>query len=569
MAAPIFIAVNQTGSPVVLKQLALTVPAAGQVTLSNYNTSSQIQDDEQLKTLISEGVLLLNDGTNALSMAQSLSYCSAGASPVDLGYYVAASASSGVITGGEVTSTGGAGISVAAGTGLCVRGDPYYDAVKVSWNTTPFPLGNGYYYVYYDLSAGALVATPVARVAEDIQLAQARVDSSVLRFLHKTRTPIYRPSKILDEYLIGTRKTALVSGVQASAGSAGRKFQISFGSYYRSLDEIAFAGTGGDATFSCFYGANGATEVPSQTQVDITNYDNAGTLTSMTAGYWRADSVLVTSDGRISVIYGTAQYATEALAEKASFASIPGMMNSTACTVALLLVQQGNAITKFVDARPVVTTNVAGTSGVTAHSALTGLGADDHAQYLLASGGRAMSGNLDMGGQNVTNVNLLDGVDIPAHVGAGGAAHAAVTTGVNGFMAAADKAKLDLIAAQVGITHTAESDTTITTSSASDVEMTSMSLTIPAGIYLVSFSGDLDHSASNATINTSIWGNGVKYAYSERLWRRGAGQGTVAGGFMCMAYINLTSGQTIKGYWRTSAATATNYRRQLYATKIG
>lgn len=53
--------------------------------------------------------------------------------------------------------------------------------------------------------------------------------------------------------------------------------------------------------------------------------------------------------------------------------------------------------------------------GAVSHSSLTNLTADDHLQYLPRSGVRAMTGNLDMGGQSVTNVNLVDGVDVSAH----------------------------------------------------------------------------------------------------------------------------------------------------------
>ena len=49
------------------------------------------------------------------------------------------------------------------------------------------------------------------------------------------------------------------------------------------------------------------------------------------------------------------------------------------------------------------------------HGGLSGLGDDDHTQYLLVSGTRPMGGNLDMGGFSVTNVNLVDGVDVSAH----------------------------------------------------------------------------------------------------------------------------------------------------------
>jgi hypothetical protein len=42
--------------------------------------------------------------------------------------------------------------------------------------------------------------------------------------------------------------------------------------------------------------------------------------------------------------------------------------------------------------------------GVTDHGALTGLGDDDHPQYLLANGTRALSGNLSAGNNRITNL---------------------------------------------------------------------------------------------------------------------------------------------------------------------
>lgn len=59
---------------------------------------------------------------------------------------------------------------------------------------------------------------------------------------------------------------------------------------------------------------------------------------------------------------------------------------------------------------------VAGGGGVSDHGALTGLGDDDHPQYLLADGSRALTGDLDLGSNNIVNVGAVDGVDISAHV---------------------------------------------------------------------------------------------------------------------------------------------------------
>ena len=46
--------------------------------------------------------------------------------------------------------------------------------------------------------------------------------------------------------------------------------------------------------------------------------------------------------------------------------------------------------------------------GVSNHGSLTGLSADDHKQYLLISGSRAMSGNLSLGGNDIGSVGALD-----------------------------------------------------------------------------------------------------------------------------------------------------------------
>jgi len=54
------------------------------------------------------------------------------------------------------------------------------------------------------------------------------------------------------------------------------------------------------------------------------------------------------------------------------------------------------------------------TGGVTDHGALTGLADDDHTQYLLVSGTRAMTAALNMGGFAVSNVGTVDGRDVSA-----------------------------------------------------------------------------------------------------------------------------------------------------------
>jgi hypothetical protein len=64
---------------------------------------------------------------------------------------------------------------------------------------------------------------------------------------------------------------------------------------------------------------------------------------------------------------------------------------------------------EYVDLRdfPFTRGGVSGT--LTDHGALTGLGDDDHVQYLLADGTRSLAGAWDMGSQNLTNVDIDSG----------------------------------------------------------------------------------------------------------------------------------------------------------------
>ena len=53
-----------------------------------------------------------------------------------------------------------------------------------------------------------------------------------------------------------------------------------------------------------------------------------------------------------------------------------------------------------------------GGAGVTDHGALAGLSDNDHPQYLLRSGANGMLGDLDLNGNDITDVGLIDGFDI-------------------------------------------------------------------------------------------------------------------------------------------------------------
>ena len=57
------------------------------------------------------------------------------------------------------------------------------------------------------------------------------------------------------------------------------------------------------------------------------------------------------------------------------------------------------------------------------HGGLSGNADDDHTQYLERDGSDMMSGNFDVGGNSINNVDTVDGVDVSAQIPAGSGVH--------------------------------------------------------------------------------------------------------------------------------------------------
>lgn len=81
------------------------------------------------------------------------------------------------------------------------------------------------------------------------------------------------------------------------------------------------------------------------------------------------------------------------------------------------------------------------------HSGLSELTSDDHPQYLLVNGARMMAGDLNMGGHDITNAGLVNGIDLlthgSRHIGGGPDAIPTATQTADGLLSMSDKAKLD------------------------------------------------------------------------------------------------------------------------------
>lgn len=330
--------------------------------------------------------------------------------------------SSGLSEGGSVDGYSTFDVLVSSGRGWVRRDTPNFDVENISWGDTVLTVpANTTRYISINSESEMLEETAGVPGENSVPLAAVVTDGYGIRFIHDIRLFTKTRDHALHDYLLDTRKIILKTGLGTSAGSTPTRFLVDSGSYYRALALIDYTGTGTDAIFSSFYGTDGYTEISGLTDIDTANYNVDGYLSPLSADGYRVDTLFVTSDGRLSLIYGTVNYTSIDDAQLAG-ATIPfTIIEETACSLATFIVQEGYGIIEIQDARPIVDLGSSsgggggGGSSITNHGALTGLTDDDHLQYILGNGSRSFTGNINMGANNIVNVNLVDGVDVSDH----------------------------------------------------------------------------------------------------------------------------------------------------------
>lgn len=287
------------------------------------------------------------------------------------------------------------------------------------------------------------------------------------------------------------------SGSTVTEGMADRTLNVTAGRYFMGSSQINLVG-GTPVTFIEIIRDGAGDFIPlnvSATVVTNVNYDNnLGVVTAIPAGKFVKHVILAdTNEGNDVYVleYGQALYDSQVDAENGPIPQLPSETGNTLTLIASVIVQQGAAnIIIIQDLRPVPSFKGVAGSPVTVHSDLSGLDVDSHMQYLLVNGSRALTGNLNMGSNNIITVGTVDGVVVSLHASrhlpngldpittataveitdatnsvgiqnslarsdhghahgnrGGGTLHALATAGVHGFMSSTDKAKIDSLAA--------------------------------------------------------------------------------------------------------------------------
>lgn len=324
----------------------------------------------------------------------------------------------GLMDGGVLTRSTGLNVNVGEGTGYLMNGNN--DLVHLEWDATSVAVAdNKNQYVYITINGVAMVSESIPDMTSNIVLGRMLTSGGSILFIGSSgslRISTFNPN--LDKLLRNAVGALYVSGsIVSENATTPRHIDITAGHYFYSASEM-FPDGATDATLLIGHHASGVPSYSFSKLIDNANYDNGADLTAIPAGKFTAHVLFTIGSGAATgyaLSYGRAVYDTleDAIVAPVSPPIIPPEGSPL---IAKIIVQQGATnIAQILDLRPKFGVAGASIAATTKHGDLLGLTDDDHPQYLLTSGTRALTGQLDVGSNAIVNVGLINGVNVAAH----------------------------------------------------------------------------------------------------------------------------------------------------------
>lgn len=328
----------------------------------------------------------------------------------------------GIIFGGFLEDNGGFEVGVGSGFGYLASNDyPDHQVKRIDWNDTSITLAaNQDVYIYYNSSGILTSSASIGNTDDIILIGRVVTNSSGIELIDQSPMLARNAINQLNRALRDGFGTVYESGSIVTENSTPFKIDVSGGRYFYSFNR--FSPIGGMAIdFMQYYrdGVGGYNRSMLDT-VNSTQYDDgSGTLQSLTSGYYTAHTLYINcddADEKYFLVIGQEEYSALAAIESSPLPTAPSWLRDAVTPIARIVIEEGTGnIAAIYDIRPVVGFKSSGVSASADHGNLLGLNDDDHPQYLLVNGSRAMANDLDMGGNDITNINTIDGVDPSSH----------------------------------------------------------------------------------------------------------------------------------------------------------
>ena len=328
------------------------------------------------------------------------------------------------VEGSNIFEVSGLDILVTEGMGFL--NDPVDLYLKqISWPDTNLTLAaNSTNYIYADTNSVIQANPSLPSLETVIILGRVNTNATGIRFIENSDLSMNHYGNKTEKFLRSVIGSVFQFGCLISESiSNARRLDATSGLYYFGTGTLSVTG-GSEITWESFYrdGSSGFNSIPGDNTVSNTQYDdNSGSLVSIPSNRYARHHIYVVGDSGAEkwfLVYAQNTYATLSEAVEAPLPTIPSFMTDAVVRVAGIIVRQGqtNIQSPILDLRPRIGFAAPTGTAVTDHNSLSNLAVGDvHTQYLPVNGSRPMTGPLNMGGQDITNVGLVDGVDVSDH----------------------------------------------------------------------------------------------------------------------------------------------------------
>lgn len=353
-----------------------------------------------------------------LNITRKLSLTYADLTTTDASTLLFETAPMGVLEGGVISTVGGTTVSVSSGYGyLEVTAGTIHK--RIDWATSQLNLpSNSSEYIYINENEILSYSSGLPDTSSNIILGRVVTFNGSVLFIDNTRFDIKHSDNKLNLFNRKALGSVYESGSVVSEGGS-YSLNVTSGSYW--FGDKNFQPTGGSTVsfYQVYRDGIGGWIIGSTNSVTQQFDNNTGSLITMSASYYTKHTLYVVGEGvdeKYLIVIGQTQYQNLVDAESAGLPTPPSYFEDGVTTIASVYVKQGNSsILQIEDIRPVIGFKSSGVNASSDHGNLLGLSDDDHPQYLLVDGSRSLTGNLQMGSNSITGVDLINGVSITSH----------------------------------------------------------------------------------------------------------------------------------------------------------
>ena len=326
----------------------------------------------------------------------------------------------GLIYGGIITSGTGLTVNVSNGYGYVEKVASTETIKRIDWDATSISLsGNSSLYIFFNESGILSFSGSRPAMKNNIILGRVVTNSTGIEFIDASPMNAEHTSNRFANLFREAIGPIYAFGSIVTENATPFKLNITAGEYYYSTNEYTPSGVTG-STFTQYYNnGTGGWNTSATTFVNNTQFDNNGVLSGLTASAFTKHTLYIVGDGiyeKYFLVLGQKQYGTLVECENALLPTPPTFFNDSVAQVANIYIKQGNPnILQIEDIRPVIGFKAGGVNASSLHANLLGLASDDHKQYLLGDGSRAMSGTLKMGNNPIISAGTINNVTIESH----------------------------------------------------------------------------------------------------------------------------------------------------------